>query len=135
MPTTRELDDLRRRYEGWSTEDLLRVIHAPGDYRPEALEIAREVLAVRNVPLDGPAVEMVVAELERERAVAQELADQPLGKGLRVICFLFCGIPGIAIAAYQISKGHTRRAQEAWTWIGFGWLTRVVVSLLFYLLR
>ena len=135
MTTTRELDDeLRRRYESWSTEDLFRVIHTPGDYRPEAVQIARDVLAIRNVPLEGSAVEGLVAELQSERAAAQESAVEPLGNGLRAICFLFCGIPGIAIAAYEMSKGHTRRAHDAWTWLAYRWLTRVLVFLILYLL-
>jgi hypothetical protein len=43
-----EHDELRRRYEGWPTEDLLQVLGASHNYRPEAVQMAREVLATRD---------------------------------------------------------------------------------------
>ena len=130
MNTTQDLEELRRRYETWSSEELLRVAHATGDYRPEAVHIAREILAAREVPLDGTVAQEVITTIENERTTADDAAAVPLDLVLRGICFVFCGIAGIAIAVYQGSKGHSRRASDAWTWVGFGWLARVVLFVL-----
>jgi hypothetical protein len=133
--TARELDELKRQYEGWSTDDLIRVVHTPQDYRPEAIEIARHILAVRNVAPQSAAEEMVVAQLQTEKLLQQQLADQPLNIGLRLVCVLFCGFPGIAIAAYNESQGHTLRAKEAWRWVVIGWITWMALSFACFLSR
>ena len=41
-----------------------------------------------------------------------------------VLCFFFCGVPGILFASYQSMKGRTRRAREAWWSVVLGWLAR-----------
>ena len=132
----RESVDLRKRFERTDTEELLRVVHSrPGDYRPEAVELAREVLATRDVALDDPSTQVVLAELEQERAVADDAATRPLESWLKAVCFVFCGIPGILIAVIQSGNGHTRRARDAWIWVGYGWLARVVLILVSVILR
>jgi hypothetical protein len=133
--TARDLDALKRQYEGWATDDLLRVVHAPDDYRPEAIAIAREILAIRNVTPEGPAAEPVVAQLQADKVLQQQLADQPLSIAVRLVCVVFCGIPGIAIAAYNESQGYTRRAKEAWKWVFIGWLTWLSLGIVCFLSR
>lgn len=62
--------------------------------------------------------------------MAQEIADKPLSTTAKTLLFLFCGVPGIAFAAVQEAKGRSRRADEAWAWVGYGWIARLVVTLL-----
>jgi len=85
VTTTPEVDALRRRYEGWPTEDLLRVVHAVGDFRPEAVQVAREILAARNVPVDGATAEVVIAEVAEESAAAKR-RHQGVGGWLLLFC-------------------------------------------------
>ena len=121
----RDLNELREQYAHWATEDLLRVIHSPRDYRPQAVQAAQEILAQRE-PSDLTALTTaVVEELDQERQIKDKLSEEPLSTFGRVLCFVFCGIPGIVFAAYQEAKGRSRRAGEAWKWVGYGWLARV----------
>jgi hypothetical protein len=125
-----DLQGLRERYAHLSTEELLRVIHAPQDYRQEAIQVAKGILAQRQ-PQDLDALTTaVIADLSQEQEVRHGLAEEPLGPLAKGLCFVFCGIPGIAFAAYQGSKGKARRSREAWTWVGFGWAARVGLGLL-----
>ena len=130
MSSDREIEDLRKRYLAWSTPDLLRVVTAAQDYRPEAVQIAREILATRDQTEVGALTETVQTELQHKREAEQQGADEPLNPGLKVMCFVFCGIPGILFASYQHNKGRTKRAREAWKWVLIGWGTRIVIFLL-----
>jgi len=136
MTNTPESAELKQRFERKDTEALLRVAHArPGDYRPEAVELARQVLATRDVALDDPSTQVVLAELEQERVAAGDEAAQRLSRGLKPLCFVFCGIPGILIAIVQGGNNHTRRAHDAWVWVGNGWLARIVLLFIGIILR
>ena len=133
--TARDFDALKHQYEGWATDDLLRVVHAPDEYRPEAIAIAREILAIRNVALESPAAEQVVAQLQAAKVLQQQLAGQPLSTTLRLVCVVFCGIPGIAIAAHNDSQGYTRRAKDAWKWVFIGWVTWLALGIVCFASR
>lgn len=132
MSFDRDIQELRSQYANWSTEDLLRVLAASQDYRPGAVTVAREVLATRDPAEVTGLTEPVRAQLEDERAAQARAADDPLSPGLKVMCFLLCGIPGIAFAAYQEAQRRTRRAREAWRWVMFGWAARLVIAPLFF---
>ncbi len=123
MGPDRELEELRIQYQGWS--DLLRVVAASQDYRPAAVQVAREVLATRDQVEVGALTQSVRAELQDEGEEKQRLADEPLTPGLKAMCFILSGFPGIVFAAYQSSQGRTRRAREAWMWVLFGWVAGV----------
>ncbi len=125
MGPDRELEELRIQYQGWSTHDLLRVVAASQDYRPAAVQVAREVLATRDQVEVGALTQSVRAELQDEGEEKQRLADEPLTPGLKAMCFILSGFPGIVFAAYQSSQGRTRRAREAWMWVLFGWVAGV----------
>ena len=132
MSAQKELSELKERYRRAATEDLLRVIHSSQDYRPEAVELAREVLVTRDLSQEGITVDAVVSQLEEESAAKQQLAEEPLGVGLKIVCFLFCGLPGILFATYQGATGRSQRAREAWSWVGYGWLARAMLFLMLY---
>jgi len=131
VSTQRELDELNETYRRTETEDLLRIIQTSRDYRPVAVELARKELATRNLHQEGITVEAVVSQLEKER----QKAEEPLGGGLKIVCFFFCGVPGVLIAAFQSAKGRSLASREAWHWIGYGWLARVAFVLSTYIMR
>lgn len=136
---TDELDELRARYRRETTEELLRVVNVSArDYRPEAVRVAREELISRGVAPDGDTnTQTLLAQLKEEAArrqqVEQQAQDAPLGTGLKVLCFILAGLPGVLIAIYQTTRGRTRRAREAWKWVGYGFLFALAIRLLFYL--
>ena len=136
---THELDEMRARYRRETTEELLRMINVnPRDYRPEAVRVAREELISRGVAPDGDEnTQTLLAQLKEEAArreqEKQQEQDAPLGTGLKVLCFILAGLPGVIIAIYQTAKGRTRRSREAWKWVGYGFLFALALRLLFYL--
>jgi hypothetical protein len=125
LSADRELEELRIRYQGLSIHDLLRVVAASQDYRPAAVQVAREILAARDEAEVGAIAQDVRVELQDEDEEKQRLADEPLTPGLKAMCFILSGFPGIVFAAYQTSQGRTRRAREAWMWVLFGWVGAV----------
>ena len=129
MTTARDVEDLRREYSVWSTEDLLRVLQTAQDYRPEAVQVAREVLGSRDPSMVSALTESVPVQVQAGEA-QQRAAEEPLTAGLKAMCFHLCGIPGIAFALYQDAKGRPERAGEAWQWIALGWGARMVLFLL-----
>ena len=127
----KEDSELRVRYEALSTQDLLRMTEAdPGDYRPEALQLARDILASRGVSQRGDEAIAVLSTAKHERRLEKESASAPLGVGLKVLCFLLPGLPGILVAVVQRAHGRTRRAQEAWACVACGWAARIVLYLI-----
>lgn len=125
---------MRAHYAQWSDEDLLRVVNAPQDYRAAAVQAAREILTQRDPTELAALTSTVVADLEQEEAAKQQVAEEPLGTLAKTMCFVFCGIPGILFAAWQESKGRSRRSREAWTWLGYGWLARIGLASVIFLL-
>jgi hypothetical protein len=67
-----DLVRLRNQYRTWSTEDLVRIVARREDYRPEAVQVVREVLADR----DPAEIATATAAVQRER---QEQARSQLG--------------------------------------------------------
>ena len=75
----RSREELRNKYRGWSTEDLQRIVAESQDYRPEAVEVVRDILANRDP-----------AELETSSEVAMaEQARDPV----RIVVFFNIGPP------------------------------------------
>jgi hypothetical protein len=122
--------ELEDKYRHLESEELLRIVRSTEDYRPEAVALAREVLSTRDLKQEGIEIEAVVQELEKESASRAEQAQEPLGAGLKIVCFLFCGLPGILIAIVQGKRGRIRATNEAWFWVGCGWLSRIAIVLL-----
>jgi len=108
----RSLDELRNQHRDWSTEDLLRIVVESQDYRPEAVQVVREILVTRDPAELETFTEVVMAEQRQGEALAAEL----LSPFLRAICFVFCGIPGIVIAAYQESQRAPRLSSTTTRW-------------------
>jgi len=112
------------------------VVNAPQAYRQAAVQAAQEILARRDPSDLSTLTTTVNADLHQEQETKQRIADEALGPAAKVLCFLFCGIPGIVFAVLQEAKGKSRRSHEAWMWIGYGWMARAgIVFLIFVLTR
>src|SRR5690349_7342821 len=126
MTANQDFEELKAEYARWSNEDLLRVVKVPADYRPAAVEAEREILTQRDPAEVAALAPVVVQTLDAEQETRHKLAEQPLSTGAKVFCFVFCGFPGIIFAAVLEGRGRSRRAHEAWTWVAYGWLARVL---------
>jgi len=125
-----DLEQLRRQYRDWPTEDLLRLVAERESYRPEAVHVVREILAARDPAEVAVHTDVVATEQRLQEAVATE----PLSWGLRVACLVFCGIPGIAVAVLQESQRKKQAARDAWRWFGYGVATWFALGFLRILL-
>ena len=129
---TNEVDALTARYREASTEVLLRIVCVePEEYRREAVQVAREVLEGRSLSEDE--VDAILPELMADRTVREDLAAAALSPVLKAVCFVFCGLPGIMIASIVGIKRRVRSEKEAWTWVDYGWLFRVVLFVTYLL--
>jgi len=127
-----ELEQLRKQYQVLSTWDLLRVLGASQDYRPEAVQAAREVLATRDKAELEALTPTVRGELDGEHEASRRQAGEPLTPGVKALCFVFL-IPGLIFAAHQSNQGHTQRARDALRWALYGLFANVVLIVVCHL--
>ena len=126
MGSDLDLEKLQTRYESMESLDLLRISKSSDEeYLPEARDLAAKVLATRDLEAEGESEESLESELESESVRREAEQDLPLSVPLKVVCFVFCGLPGLLIAVYQGSKGRGQASRDAWRCVGFGWGLRV----------
>ena len=127
-----DADAARQRYAVEETDELVRIAYVQRDnYVPEAVAIAKEELARRGIASgQDEQVAVSVQAIEKEDAVRRDIANQPLGIGYKIVCFIFADIVAIVIAVLHYQSGKRRAAREAWKWIGFGWIFRLAIFLL-----
>ena len=104
-----------------SDAELIKIVTGPpDDYQPVAFEAAQKEYAKRN--LSERQIEIGKTELEREENDLVAMANQPLGKGFKVLAFVFPGFIYLIFAAALKSEGQLRKAKELgrWTLYGFG---------------
>ena len=69
------MNNLRQRFEQYSNIELLKIVHRPDDYQPEAVETARQILTSRVISAN----EKEEVELfYEERALEQELRKEKI---------------------------------------------------------
>ncbi|HVM93716.1 MAG TPA: hypothetical protein VMT67_12930 [Terriglobales bacterium] len=110
-----------------SDEELYDIVHLhSGDYTAEALELAREQLAVRNLPAD------TVEELSTAGANLLKKEQEPLSWSLRLVAFFFStvffGIPVLLAHRHYVEKGEKRKAREwgRWGLLGAGFYFAII---------
>jgi hypothetical protein len=124
------LEELRRRYAGLETHELFAIVHTDSDqYRPGAVRIAQEELAKRRVSSEDTAELQLKAETERRARLEYE--ESPLPTGLKALCLLQPGMPGLVTHAVMVSKGRKRAAREAIEWFGIGFWVWVALMFAF----
>lgn len=99
-------EDLRTRYQELSDERLRAIVLHPGDYRPEALQIAEECLRERGLPTTGPEPDWTDIRLEHE---VDDSDVHPASPALKF--FFFC-LPalGMCLALYWFFASLRKRS-------------------------
>lgn len=105
--------ELRQRYAQWSSSDLLVVLHPEEGYRPEAVAVAREILASRGVDPTSPDLQDVYEDLDRQHVADAKWKAAPLSPWLRALCALLPGLPAFIVAGINLANGRSTRATEA----------------------
>ncbi len=129
-----DIDSARAVYENKETEDLVRIAFLnDDDFRSEAVELARSELASRGIhSADDTAVEQERSVLSAETAQAEDLAHQPLGPGLKIVCLIFAGFAvAVIIAVSKRAAGKIRASNQAW-WcfaVGVAWKASLIIYL------
>jgi hypothetical protein len=101
--------------------DLFKIVTGSvDDYQPAALEAAKNEFAKRNLAEDQ--FEATKQEIEQDKKIKYDKANEPLDMGWRILAFIFPGlIPLIFSGGFRIN-GYERKASEfvKWTFYGFG---------------
>lgn len=113
-------------------EELYGMLAHPDDYRPEALEAAKEELRKRNLaPVRTAQLEAVA---QSQKTVEDTKANQPLGWPMRILVFMVSfGILGVILALFYESKGYKRKASQCWITMGISIVFWLGLTLLMYL--
>lgn len=124
------LEELRNRYAALETDELFAIVHTDShQYRSEAIRVAQEELARRNISSDDAAKLQQKAETKRKERLDEEGIG--LSVGLKILCLLLPGIPALITYAVMEIKGRKRAAREAIVWFCIGIVTWFVLSLCF----
>lgn len=111
---------LYARYVQWTTDELLAVLHPDEGYRQEAVEVAREILAEREVDPEQPFHQAVFEYLDRKHIEEAERREAPLNLWLRALCAILPGLPAIIVIGIALAEKRQRRAVEALQWMLIG---------------
>ena len=113
-----------QRYQLLDDTALIRIVHGPSAYAPEAIALARDELSRRGISDNDPVVASTQAS---DAAAAVDDKNKPLHGALKALCFLLTPIPAIVIAIWQFAAGRKRAAKDAIAWMFFGLVTWVAL--------
>ena len=120
--------ELRRRYEQWTDDALLAVLHPQQGYRPAAVDIARAILAERNVDPANPVLSEFFEDLDRQHVEDADWKAAPLSVWLRALCAILPGLPALIVAGINLANGRQTRAVEALQWMLIGIVAYIVLG-------
>jgi hypothetical protein len=109
---------------------LFKILTGPQtDYKPEALEAARNEFAKRNLSADQ--FETLKQEIEEEEEIKNEKANVPLDLSWKVLTFIFPGMINLMFHGMFKTQGYTRKASElvSWTLYGAGFYAALIILL------
>lgn len=125
--------ELQEQYKELDTENLIRIVFLEAtDYRPEAVEAAKKVLADRGITESSDCVRTTRETHERAR---KEINNEPLPKKRRIVFFI-CGMFFVPffVAMFYIehhrAKMGARRTKESWKWLWIGLGSMVLIHIL-----
>lgn len=101
--------------------DLFKIVSGPaGDYQAAALEAAQKEFAKRNLSEDQ--FVDTKQEIEQEKKIKDDKANEPLGLGWKILTFTFPGLIQIMLSGGFRLGGYHRKVDELvrWTIYGFG---------------
>jgi hypothetical protein len=127
------VDDLKKVMANKTDEELYDVLHGhPDDYTADAVEVAKQEFAVRN--LTAPTLNILSTAVEGQKRIE----EAPLEWHLRIVAFFIStvalGIPVILAHRHYVEKGARRKAREWARWGLFGFLFYFVVTVLRFML-
>jgi hypothetical protein len=112
-------DDLRKRYAALTVEELCAIANLePHQYRPEAVRIAQEELVRRGV--SAPEVAEIHEGIATETRARLATEEQSLSAGLKALCLILPGVPGLAVYSAMVGRGRRRAARQAIQWCLMG---------------
>jgi hypothetical protein len=126
-------EEVRQALSEKSDEELYDMLYVhPNDYTDDAIEIAKEEFATRN--LDAPRLkELAAAGLE-----LRQHENARLGWGLRMVAFfvstVFLGIPVWLAHRYYVEEGARQKARDWARWALYGLLFYLALPYMVYLL-
>ncbi len=119
----------KTRFEGKSSEELIRIAFFAGEeYREDAIELAREILANRGI--NSPDHDEVVLERSvalREEARAPTKGKEPLSSSIKAVC-LVLPLVGVVIGSTKRLAGNKRASREAWVAAGIGFVAQFIIG-------
>ncbi len=110
--------------------ELYDILAHQEDYLPAALAAAKAELRKRNLTPER------VAQLEtsiRSRLATEDAkARERLSSSMRILIFIFAGLPGILLAGYYTTNGYKRKAVDSWITLGCATIFQLVLGVLIY---
>jgi len=111
-----EFDEVMRKR---TDADLIKIVNGPlDDYQPAALEAAKREFEKRN--LSEAEIISVKQEILQQKEIDETKANTPLGAGLKIIAFIFPGIPLLLMSGLFKADGYDRKAREMVRWTLYG---------------
>ena len=104
-----------------SDADLLKILNEQrNDYQPEAVIAAEIEFKKRN--LNEQQIQTATIELETDKKIVSDKANEKLGGGWKTMAFIFPGLLLIIFSGTFKADGYDRKAKELvkWTLFGFG---------------
>ena len=102
-----------------SDAELLKILNEQRyDYQPEAVVAAEEELKKRNLSVE--AIEKAKKEIEINKKVVADKADQKLDGAWKAIAFIFPGLLLVIFSGTFKADGYDRKAKELVKWTLFG---------------
>ncbi len=111
--------------------ELLKIVNEQRDgYQSEAIEAAEKEIKERNLSIvQIDAAKKVNQEKDQ---IETEKANEKLGKGWKILTFIFPGIIQIIFAGTFKADGYDRKAKELakWTFYGLGFYFGLVILII-----
>lgn len=130
---TVEVLNLKNKYVTMSDEELLSVIMYKDDYNVPTVICAKKIILERNSIKDN--FEVFIGLLKKKEML-QTRKNIPLSLPLRVLMFILpFGIPQMFLSEYFKNRGFTKKADECWTWMIYGFLFYLVLSYIYLMIK
>ena len=125
--------EIRKKFSSYQDEKLLEILHYSEDYKPEVVEVVKEIVAEREINPDLRA-EFETSFLLKDAKVAEK-ESEPLSTGEKIF-FLIVPFLGLIVFIFvqlnYMDKGYKKKSEQAlnYSLISFGALV-VLMYLLF----
>ncbi len=99
------------------------------DYVHEAIEAAKHELQSRDLsPERVVELEAITEESKKEKEAKE---SKPLPWVVRIFMLIFAiGIPKMFLSEYYKNRGYTKKAEECWTWMIYGFIFYFILAVI-----